>query len=118
MLKTERISHPWQKLLLSAGYLILLALKLILHIPCVWSSLLGVECPGCGMTRAWEHALHLQFGKAFLSHPMFWSVPIVYLYILLDGRLFRRRWVDNAVLIAIGAGFLVSHAIRLLGFLG
>ena len=32
---------------------------------CLWQRLLGVECPGCGMTRALSAALHGDFAAAW-----------------------------------------------------
>lgn len=37
----------------------------------------GVPCPGCGLTRAFWAAMHLDFSKAFWYHPLFWLVPFV-----------------------------------------
>lgn len=37
----------------------------------------GIPCAGCGMTRAWLSALHLDFASAFHYHPLFGLVPIL-----------------------------------------
>jgi hypothetical protein len=36
---------------------------------CLWRHLLGVECPGCGMTRALSAALHGDFAAAWSYNP-------------------------------------------------
>ncbi len=113
-----KISHWKMKLLLTAAFGGLVLLMWRLHIPCLWLSLFHVPCMGCGMTRAWVSVAKLQFGRAFSYHPMFWSVPIAYLYILYDGRLFRNRWLNLTVLLLIGAGFLIAYIIRIIEFLG
>lgn len=50
----------------------------LLDIGCVFRAITGVPCPGCGMTRAWLEALHLDFYAALAYHPLFWCVPIVF----------------------------------------
>ncbi len=37
----------------------------------------GISCPGCGMTRAWLHALSLDFSGAFTYHPLWFTVPLL-----------------------------------------
>lgn len=41
---------------------------------CPIRTLFGVNCPGCGLTRAFLAALHLDFKRAFSLHPLFWLV--------------------------------------------
>jgi hypothetical protein len=36
---------------------------------CLHAILFEKPCPGCGMTRALFHALHLQFGRSIHDHP-------------------------------------------------
>ena len=66
------------------------------------------------MTRAWRCLLNLDLIGAWNYHPMFWSVPLVYLYILFDGRLFQKRWLDWIVLIFLALGFLLAYAVQLI----
>lgn len=52
----------------------------ILHflgIGCPIIFLTGIPCAGCGMTRAWQCVLHLDFKTAFYYHPLFFIPPIV-----------------------------------------
>ena len=44
---------------------------------CVVKALIGVPCPGCGMTRAWLAAFHGEFGEAFRCHPLFPLAAII-----------------------------------------
>lgn len=37
---------------------------------CVFHTLTGWDCPGCGSQRAAHHLLHLEIKKAFLSNPL------------------------------------------------
>lgn len=109
-----RISHWKEKLLLTAAYGFVIFLLWLFQIPCIYRYLFSIPCPGCGMTRAMLAALRLDFAEAFSYHPMFWSIPVLYLYLLLDGGLFRVRWLDRAFLIAIGVGFLINWAVKFL----
>ena len=82
---------------------------LIFQPPCLVKTLLHIPCPACGMTRAWLAALRLDLAGAFSAHPMFWSVPILYLYVLKFCRVFPNPRVNWTVLGLILAGFLVSY---------
>ena len=39
-------------------------------IPCVFHSLTGLYCPGCGMFRLVYHLVHLRIGMAFACNPL------------------------------------------------
>lgn len=43
-------------------------------ITCPIKFLTGISCAGCGMSRAWISAAHLDFSMAFYYHPLFWIV--------------------------------------------
>lgn len=103
-----RISQFKTKLLLTGLYGCLLLVFWYFQIPCVSIRLLGIPCPGCGMTRAMAAALRLDFAAAFGYHPMFWAVPIAYVYFLFDGKLLNKPWADKTVLWLIVGGFLAQ----------
>ena len=67
------------------------------------------------MTRAWLSLLSFDFRAAFTYNSMFWSVPVLLLYILLDGRIFRWRAIDILILSVIGVGFAALFVARLYG---
>ena len=96
--------------IVAAGVLIMW----LLQMPCVCKFLLGIPCPGCGMTRAWLCAIKLDISGAFRLHPMFWSVPVMILWWLLDGHVFPKKLWNLIVPIAIGAGFAVNWLYRLI----
>ena len=104
------------KILPLAVFGMALVLWRYLKLPCLWRSITGIICPGCGMSRAWTAALRLDFSKAFSMHPMFWSVPLLVLYVLFDGRLFRNKWVNYGLLGLILAGFALCYILRLSGW--
>ena len=81
-------------------------------IGCVWRYFLHINCPGCGMTRAVICALKGDFAGAFSYHFMFWSLPLLVLLIVFDGKLFRRKWMNYALMGVIALGFLVNYLVH------
>ena len=96
---------------------VLYAVMYFANTTCIVKSIVGFPCPGCGMTRAVISALRLDFTAAFALHPMFWSVPILALYFLYDGRLFNNKKINYGILIAIGMGFLFNWIARLVALI-
>ncbi len=100
------------KLLATAAIFAAIMLLWLFRIPCVILTLTGIECFGCGLTRAVISALKFDFTAAFRYHSMFWSIPILYLYFLFDGRLFslkpNLKFLDAAALVLIAIGFLLN----------
>ena len=45
------------------------------EIPCMFKSIFGISCPGCGMTRAINEIIHLRFINAFKFNIL--SIPLV-----------------------------------------
>ena len=50
--------------------------------PCVFRELTGLECPGCGTTRALHHLLHGRIEEAFRLNPMLFLLMAVALFAL------------------------------------
>lgn len=46
--------------------------------PCVFRMLTGLDCPGCGTTRAAHAILHGRFGEAFRLNPMLFLAGAVF----------------------------------------
>lgn len=108
-----KITQWKEKLVFTVGYLLLAAVFYIWKLPCVFRALFGVVCPGCGMTRAVVAALRLDFAAAFSHHLMFWSIPILYLYIILDLKLFQSKFWNRIVLVALGCGYALNWLLNL-----
>lgn len=50
-------------------------------IPCLWKSIFGINCPGCGLSRAGEQLLLLDFYGAYQSNPIIYIlVPFFICY--------------------------------------
>ena len=88
----------------------------IFQIPCMYKTIFGIPCPGCGMSHAVIAAMHLDFGTAFSEHAMFWSMPLIFALILTNGKIFKKRWMNLAVIIGLGTGFLANYIWHLILF--
>ncbi len=108
-----RIKNLKLKLLITAAYLAFVALMRFLGITCIFKFLFDVSCPGCGITRACLSALRFDFRAAFDYNPMFWAVPVLYLYFLCDGTVFKNKIADTAIISVILAGLAVNWMVRL-----
>lgn len=49
---------------------------------CVFKMLTGLDCPGCGTTRALHHLLHGRVEEAFRLNPMLFVLMVVALFAL------------------------------------
>ena len=107
----NRISHP---LLLALGILTywLVASYLLdkTEIGCVFLYFLGIPCPGCGMTRAFQAVLRLDLAAAFSFHPLIFAMPYIIAYILfpLKGR------IHKYILSIIGIIAIINWVYRIL----
>lgn len=111
-----KISCLKQKIALTAAYLLIVALLYYRNVSCLYLQFFGVPCPGCGMTRAILAAMKLDFPAAFAAHPMFWSVPVLYAYFILDKGLLPSKRMNSIVLHIIGIGFLVQWIAKVVGY--
>ena len=70
------------------------------------------------MTRALRSLINLNFYKALQYHPMIYCMPVVILYIVMDGKIFKNKLFNNIILFIILVGFAVCYIVRLLnGFI-
>lgn len=53
-----------------ASSVLMAATGIDLCIPCLWKSVFGFSCPGCGLTSAFIALLKLNPTEAFYSNPM------------------------------------------------
>ena len=102
----ERLKiHNLKEKLISCAWIFGVVLVMyIFKITCLFKWIFGIECPGCGITRAYISLLHLDLKQAFMYNHMFWAVPIFFLFYLFDGQLFKNKWA-NAIL--LGGLFLL-----------
>ncbi len=86
----------------------------VFRLPCIFKYLFHIPCAGCGMTRAYISLLQFDIIGAFKMHPMFWAMPILFIFYLFDWKLFKSKRLNHAVLILIAGGFLANWIISLL----
>ncbi|AIY83575.1 MAG: DUF2752 domain-containing protein [Clostridium baratii] len=98
-------------LFLVLGFSIILAF----NIKCIIRTLIGIPCPGCGMTRAWIEAINLNFYEAFKFHPLFLLAPILIILIIIRGEKCidkYTKYVDVSIVVIIVL-FLGVYAFRM-----
>lgn len=79
---------------------------------CPFRYLLGISCPGCGMTRALLACLRLDFSSAFSFHPLFFLLPIFLLGYYLEPWI---NWKNTRIVLVLFAfAFLGIYLMRLL----
>lgn len=110
------IKQPLKKLIFTCIYLALIFVLYKLGAGCIFLKFLHLPCPGCGMTRALLSAVRFDFLSAFNYHGMFWSMPVLYLYFLFDGSLFRNKKVNKTVFILMAIGFGINWIFHLIKF--
>ena len=62
-------------------------------IPCLWKSIFGFQCPGCGLTTAFISLLDLNFKNAFESNWLIYIiVPFGIYYMIQDYVKFQEKY--------------------------
>ena len=89
-------------------FAVVVGVMYLIQFGCVYQRVFGITCPGCGMTRAVLSLFKLDFKAALNYHGMVWSLPILGLYFLCDGRPFKNKYINRAIIVAIGIGFFIN----------
>ena len=109
-----KIPNPKEKLITCSAVILVIAIMYFLDLPSFFQYIFRIDCPGCGMTRAYISLLHGDVITAFSFHPMFWSVPLCLLLYLYDGVLFKKQWLNTCLIVALILGFLANWICKLL----
>lgn len=100
------------KLLILVCCSVLFVIYLI--IGCPFRFLLGIPCPGCGMSRAYYAFFDGDFSKAFFNHPLFLLIP-PFAVILGGGnsKILKSKKAKSALLKTGIAVILIVYIIRM-----
>lgn len=64
-------------------------------IPCLWKTLFGFECPGCGLTTAFIKLLQLDLLGAYKTNLMVFVIaPVGLFYVLSDFNKFKQARME------------------------
>lgn len=75
--------------------------------PCPFHALTGLQCPGCGGTRALHALLHGDVGAAVRFNPLLFVVMAAAVFVALRPRLLTRPWFGwTAAVTLFGWGVL------------
>lgn len=107
------IKNVKQKIYGTAFILLVVVIYYITKVKCPILTLTGIKCLGCGMTRAVISAIKLDFKAAFSYHYMFWSIPLIYLIFLFDGRIFKKKCLNVILYILLSSGFVINWIIHI-----
>lgn len=90
---------------------------IVLFYRCPAKKIFGIDCPGCGLTRACLSALRLDFKSAFEYHPLFWLFGAVLLYFIFYEQIKKRFKINPRMeigtLIAVAVIFVAVWLVRI-----
>ena len=108
-----RIKNLKIKLLCTVTFGMFVGVLYLLKVPCIFLNISNLQCPGCGMTRAWISALSLDFAQAFKFHPLWFTVPAFFVFGIVSYK--RKCYKGLQIELAIFVGlFLTTYLLRLL----
>ena len=110
-----KINNIKEKMITLAWILGAVAIMYIFQIPCLFKTVFHIECPGCGITRAYISLLSLDIRQAFAYNAAFWTVPVYGLVYLFDGKLFPKKWMNFCLSHVVYVGLLVNWICKLAG---
>jgi len=107
-----KIKQKKEKCLVFLLYVSFYIVSYLIKIDCLWKYIFGIECPGCGYSRALICAMQFDLKDAMSYNPMFWSFPILLLYFIFDGKVFKNRLINILVISIVFLGFIVLGLLR------
>ena len=113
MQKLKEIKNVKAKIIATLAFCALIVVLWIYQTPCIIKFITGIPCPSCQITRGVLAALRFDFVSAWNYHPMFWSVPIIYLYFVFDGKLIKNNFLNIGLAVIMIAVFFINWGIRL-----
>ena len=103
-------------ILISAGFLYyIIIISTGIKLPCLFNTVTGFLCPGCGVTRMAEALIKLDFKSAYgYNKVLFLSLPILFIFFVYEE--FRFIKTGKYKINKVTNVFLISEIIILLAF--
>lgn len=101
------------KLISTAVFGVYLVFRWLTNPQCLSLLLFKIPCPLCGMMRAFYSVLSLDFPSAFSYNPMFWSVPILFMLFLWEGKPFKNNRINIPLWVLLIIGFATDFVLKL-----
>lgn len=86
-------------------------------IGCIIYAITGLNCPTCGMTRAWLALLSGDIEMAFYFHPLFMFVPIVLGLYFFNHEFWGKKKFVNVIIYTLLAIYIAVYIVRMFGLL-
>ena len=102
-----------KKLTLSVIALLIIGFIIGIRYGCMFRNALDIECPSCGLSRAWLALLHGNISEAFSFHPMFFFPPMLLFYCCKNRPIISRH-LDITILSLLGIAYIVLYFIKFL----
>ena len=112
--KYDKISNKLLLLFLLVAYFAAAyTIMYYFDIGCVFLELFSVPCPGCGMTRAFESLLKLDFYNAVKCNVVIFFMPYVFMYVFFD---FKHK-IHKFLMCLIAVIAIINWTIKLVLFI-
>ena len=98
---------------LCAAVIAVYAVLFALGISCPLKYVTGISCPGCGMSRAMQAMLGLDFSAAAYYHPLCFAMPPVAVALIFTHAT-RRRRAFSAILFGTAGVMIAVYLYRLI----
>jgi hypothetical protein len=83
---------------------------------CYLKGIIGVPCPGCGLTRSFVSLLHGDLYDAFFYHPLFPLIPAVFTALIIQKVTGSGSFIYNWIYIGTTVLFILVFIVRMLLF--
>lgn len=89
-------------------------LVMLLDVGCIFKSITGFPCLGCGTTRACISFLNGRWLEAFYWQPLFWlSIPLLVIVVAKGENIFKNKKANIALIIILSIVYFSTYFIRM-----
>lgn len=85
-------------------------------IPCLSKSMLGIDCPGCGLQRSIVHLLRGEFWEAFMMYPAIYALIALFGFLILDYffKVKQSNTITKTLMILTVSLILINYILKLI----